>query len=362
LDRPVNVVLNDSLQEFLSAVRLRLWVMQSQTYLHHFYWQVAALVLLAAAFHRWLTPLPWLLLLPGGSILLAIASLRCWRGRPTLAASAAFADREFGGHALLATAVECAQQQDLAVNGISTIVLGQANDAARSWRPRVASSFRSPPATTAVLAIIPLFAGLVLLSLPGKETDNDISRALDGDTSGTEVGSLEQALAGANEIATLRSVPVQADPLADSVSSAEKSVDAPLQLVPREAAGGNPGADPLSVPAPEYAAAGVAAATSGDDDAAGDARAAVDLPAEEKPDRNRLDRRELIELQRTGAIVAAGEKRGASFADAAAPDTGAQLDVLAAAAPETRARLTSLTAAQAAYARRYLAEPGDAND
>jgi len=362
LDRSVNVAPDDSLHGFLTAVRLRLWVMQSQTYLHQFYWQVAALVLIAAAIHHWLTPLPWLLLLPGGSSLLAIASLRCWRGRPTLAASAAFADREFGGHALLATAVECSQRPDSAVNDISTIVLRQANDAARSWRPRVASCFRSPPATTAVLAIIPLFAGLVLLSLPGKETGSDISRAIESDTSGTEVGSLEQALAGADEIATLRSSPVQAGPPADSVSSAENSVDAPRQLAPREAAGGNPGADPLSVPAPEYAEAGVAAATSGDDDAAGDARAAVNLPAGEKTDRKRLDRRELIELQRTGAIVAAGEKRDARFADAAAPDTGAPLDVLAAAAPETRARLTSLTAAQAAYARRYLAEPGAAND
>jgi len=356
----VKVAIDDPLQGFLAAVRLRLWARQSQKYLHELYWQFAAFVLVAAAIHHWLAPVSWLLLLLGGGILLAIASLRCLRGRPTLAASAAFADREFGGHALLTTALECRTQPESAVNDISTIVLRQAGEAARSWRPRVASRFRSRPATATVLAIVPLFAGLVLLALPGREAGNDISRANERNSSGIEAGSLEQALAAADEIAVLRSPPGQAGPPADRADSAEIKVDAPRQLTPREASRASSGADPL--PAPAGSAAGVAAATGGDDDAAGDALPAVELPAADMPNRNRLDRRELIELQRTGAIVAAGEKRDANFADAEAPDTGARLDVLAAAAPETRARLASLTAAQAAYARRYLAEPGDAND
>jgi len=359
LDRAVNGAPDDPLQALLSAVRVRLWARQSQNHLHRFYWQVAALVLVSAGIHHWLTPVPHLPLLLGSAVLLAIASLRCWRDRPTLEASAAFADREFGGHALLATAVECARQPGTACNDISTIILRQAGDAARAWRPRVASRFRSPPATASVLAIVPLFAGLVLLSLPGKDSGRNISLAIDNGASGSETGSLGQAHAGVDEIALLRSPPGQAGAQADRVSSAANDPDAPLQLTPREATGGSPAADPFTAPA--GATAGVAAAT-GDDDAAGDARPALDLPAGEFPGRNRFDRRELLELQRTGAIVAAGEKRDASFADAAAPGAGAPLDVLAAAAPETRARQASLTAAQAAYARRYLAETGDTND
>ena len=362
MDRAVNVAVADPLQAFLTSVRLRLWARRSQQYLRRFYWQIAALLLVSAGVHHLLMPVPHRVLIVGSIILLAIALSGSLRDRPTLAASAAFADRQFGGHALLATALECRHKKENSDNGVSRIILQQAGEAARSWSPRVASRFRSPPATATVLAIVPLFAGLVLLSLPGKETADKPSAAIDRETSGFAVASLEQSRVSADEIATLRNSPAQEGPLPDSSRRDAQSADASMRLTPRESAGGDPGSEPIPVPEPAGSPAGVAATTAGDNDSAGDARPSVNQPTNELFTRSRFDRRELIELQRTGAIAAAGEKRNATFTAAASPDTGATLGVLPAAAPETQARSASLTAAQAAYARRYLAETGKSND
>ena len=72
--------------------------------------------------------------------------------------------------------------------------------------------------------------------------------------------------------------------------------------------------------------------------------------------------REIIELQRTGDVVAAGESQRKTFRDTGKRIPNSQIEVLPVAAPADNLHRAMLSPAQAAYASRYLAEIGEANE
>lgn len=354
----VNASATPVLHAFLTAVRWRLWAMRSQVYARSLLWQIALLLSILAGIHHFMVQVPRSISWLGVMILVLLMLVRCVRNRPTLTASAAAADREFGGRALLMTAVECWRQSN--PNEAAKIVLQQASDAARSWGPGVSTHFRRPRATATTLAIVPLFAGLVLLSLAGKDSDGRLAGADAVGRAGIDSNPLGQSNTDTDEIATLRTPPVAGDLPDQSEADAGQRVAAITELTPRQATDPDVVTDRIALPDAPGAGAGTAAASADDSGLPGQALANPDLPARDA--QSRFTRRELVELQRTGEIVAAGENRNATFSDIEKPHRKLPLDVLAASAPETRAHWTSLTAAQAAYANRYLNETGNAND
>lgn len=352
----------DPLPDFLAAVRRRLWARQVQHHLVRFSWQSGALLVLLATIHQLLTPVSVSVTMAGVTGLFLFTLLRCLQVRPTLAASAAAADREFAGQALMTTALECTREADTAGDEVAKIVLQQASAAARSFAPRVATQFRSPTATLNVLAIVPIFVGTTLLVLSGAEMSGKSSQAIERSAAQIETAALQASGTSADEIAMLRSPTVPAGlPVDDARITSERTVGA-LQLVANDSPDALAAADPFPLDEAADQSGGVAAPGKDDSDLPGDALPGSELLAGAPSAEAQVLRRELIELKRNGTPLAAGENRNGNF-DAAEPaESRPPLDVLAADAPATRSFVTSLTAAQAAYARRYLAGPGISND
>ncbi len=352
---------------FLSVVRWRLWAGKAVEYGRSALWQVGILLLTLAVVHHLFVTVPGSLILLGIAIAVLIMLTRVLLSRPAMATCAAEADRQFGGHALMTTAVECLQQRAGAGNDASRIVLQQACDAAQSWRSEVSRLTRPAHTVATALAIVPLFAAAVLLSLPGAELSDDVAETMKKNVPGVTGKQDNRTRADKDDIATLRGALDDED----SLRKASAANDQPVNERPANAAGNLIASRNLSVEVgtdqPTFAPqidprAGVAGQSSDDSDLPGDASARSQQVAQDAATPIQFRGREEIMIQRSGVAVSAGAGRIASYSDTESPKYNSPLSVLPAAAPDTRAQWTVLTPAQAAYARLYLAEPGKAND
>lgn len=351
---------SDPLLTLLAAVRWRLWLREAAIRLHDWLWQYGILLLMFAAIHHWMRPLPGWLSLLAGLLLLAVAVLQWLRGRPTLTESAVQADRIFGGKALLTTALECRQRDAAWSSPAATIVAERADAAARQFRPQCTEAFPLPPASTTMLALIPLFAGLSLLYLPGGDAgESPATVAAAGNVAGPGP-TADPALPGNDVIAALRSSPAPASRTTganDAETNVSNSRPTPLTGESGVATPGVESVDQL----PGRGPAG-RSVRGGEDDSPGDARRQSGLAPRDEAVDPRFLRRTLLELKRTGTSIAADAGRDNDFRDADSAHAGTALDVLAAAGPASHPAHPGLSAAEAAYASRYLALPPVTND
>lgn len=348
-----------ALHAFLSAVRSRLWANQALQVGHRLLWQIGLLILVVAVIDYFIVAVPGLLTLAGVVILVAAALLQGILGRPTLRATAAQTDREFGGHALMTTAVECLQHPAATRSAASTVVLQQAGDAAQSWAPEVSKTFVPPQVTKAALAIIPIFAAVVLLSIPDTEVGEEIvaigARTLAGNAKSDD----GRTRADIDNLKTLR----------DALDNEKQSPDGRAALTthenesngalaPRDSAS-HASEDPALLPPPSSPGRSLATQPSDDGVLPSDAAARATARAQDTAAPMQFRGREVIDIQGSGDGGAAGAGRNTAYDDTASATQTPAPNVLPAAAPATRTQWTMLTPAQAAYARRYLEKTGN---
>ena len=352
----------ESLNSFLAAVRRRLWAGELLDRARAMLWHIGLLLLILAGIHHLIVPVANTMTLLGVVILILLMLTRTLLRRPTVAASAAQADRAFNGHALMTTAVECIASPDIEGSSAAKIVLKQAHDAARTWRPKISKLVIPPNAVATELAIIPLFAGSVLLSLPGAKTSGDFAETTEADAAVTTGIQEAQSLVDTDDVATLRSVLADEELQHEESAVNERRDDTVKNLTPHQNAADAVASDVSELPQFGDVGAGVAGTSTDDNDLPGDAQSRKNQAAEAAPIPVPFQGRETIEIKRTGSIVTAGTNQNSTYADTELSRSVSPADVLAAAAPETGAHWASLTRAQSAYARRYLAESGKAND
>jgi len=364
MDSAVNAVTPETheIRSFLSAVRWRLWAGNAVEYGRSALWQVGILLLTLAVIHHLFVAVPGSLILLGIAIATLLMLTRVLLSRPAVTTCAAEADRQFSGHALMTTAVECLEQPAGAGNIASRIVLQQACDAAQSWKSEVSRLIRPAHAVATALAIIPIFAAAVLLSLPGAELSDDVAETMKKDVPGVTGKLDDRTRADKDDIATLRSALDLEDSLLKASAADKQPVSAsgnltPTRNLPVEVETDQPTSRPQINPS-----ASVAGQSSDDSDLPGDASARSQPVAQDAATPIQFRGREEIMIQRSGVAVSAGAARIANYSDTESPKHNSPLSVLPAAAPDTRAQWTILTPAQAAYARLYLAEPGKTND
>ena len=112
MDNAVNAVAPETheIRSFLSAVRWRLWAGKAVEVGRSALWQVGILLLTLDVIHHLFVAVPGSLILLGIAFAVLLMLTRVLLSRPAVAISAAEADRQFGGHALMTTAVECLEQ------------------------------------------------------------------------------------------------------------------------------------------------------------------------------------------------------------------------------------------------------------
>ena len=349
------------IHSFLAAARRRLWAARALECGRDMLWQIGFLFLILSGIHLWSTSISISLLLFGVASLALLTLLRILLNRPTMAASAARADREFNGRALMTTALECLQEPVDTNDTAPGMVLEQARAAAVCWRPDISRLFKPPQAGTSALTMIPIFVAAVLLSFPGAEVDNDAAENVVQAT-GVAGGRNESSIADAGDVATIRRALADENLFDEKPTVDEQRDNESTNLTPYRGAGSDVVTRQLVLPEQSAAGKGVAG-TSGESNelpgnalpnsrpATGDATASVQFQS-----------REMIELQRTGAVVAAGEGRSATFGNTITPISTSPIEVLPALPPSNNSRRATLTSTQAAHASRYLAETGKAND
>jgi hypothetical protein len=158
-----------TIHSFIAAAQRRLWATEAVRHGYSLLWQAGVLLLILAGVHLLSSSLPASAPIIGVALLALLALIRIVLHRPAASDSAAWADREFDGKALMTTALECLQRPADAEDFASAIVLQQAREAAVQWRPKVSKLFRTPKSGTGVLAMIPVFIAVMLLSLPGAD-------------------------------------------------------------------------------------------------------------------------------------------------------------------------------------------------
>lgn len=295
----------------------------------------------------------------GVVILTALALFRALLGRPTLGATAAQADREFGGHALMTTAVECLEHLAATNSAASTVVLQQAGEAAHSWAAEVSRTFVPPQVAKAMLAIIPIFAAVVLLSIPDTEVGEEVAAIGARSLAGTATSDDATARADIDNLKTLREALGSAEPPLDNGAAlTARETESQRALAPHDSASQAADEPPL-LPPQSSPGSSLAAQASDDGVLPGDAAAGAAARARDEAVPLQLQEREVIEIQRSGDSHAAGAGGNMPYADTASAAQTPALNVLPAAAPGTRTQWTMLTPAQAAYARRYLEKPGN---
>jgi hypothetical protein len=303
------------IRSFLSAVRRRLWAGKAVEYGRSALWQVGMLLLTLAVIHHLFVTVPGSLILLSIAIAILLMLIRVLLSRPAVATCAAEADRQFGGHALMTTAVEWLEQPAGAGNIASRIVLQQACDAAQSWRSEISRLIRPAHAVATALAIVPLFAAAVLLSLPGAELSDDVAETMKKDVPGATGKLDDRARADKDDIATLRSALDLEDSLLKTSTANKQPVSAsenltPTRNLPVEVVTDQPTSPPRINPR-----VGVAGQSSNDGDLPGDASARSQQVAQDAANPIQFRAREKIMIQRSGVAVSAGAARIASYSD-----------------------------------------------
>lgn len=349
-----------ALRRFLTLVVQRLWFIEWVESGRDGLWRSGFLLLLLGGIHVSLAPVPVLLIVLMVAGILMGVLIRGLRRRPSLSLAAAQADRRFKGHAVMTTAVECLPQTSDAKDRATDIVLNQAAQAASDWQPNIQTAIQVPTRRAGVIALVPLFVAVVLLSRPGANGSDEL---LDGVTPGVQPinETSEQTGDGVlDDVATLRHELAE-DLRTNPVAPRQLQDNPSLIPVVSDATGTEETAAALlsdrDSPPGSSARAG-----SDPGDAAGDAlprpadaAAGIDAAAQ-------LEQREAVVLQRTGAGMAGTSETDLSFDNAASFIPYVAVEALAAAAPESGHDRTTLTRAQAAYAARYLKATGDTHD
>jgi len=348
-----------AMDRFLLAVRRRLWSIRLAEAGHRMLWYSGIALLALAGIHRLIAAVTMALVLAVVGLLAFVLLFRVVRQRPSHRQCAVHADRVFNGYALMTTAVECRNTSENADSFAVKTVLRQANDAAASWSPEISRRLRRTPTSTTVLAIIPLFVALVLLSLPGARFNAEADRstadsarlpATDKDTSphpGTDdVAKLRRIIA---DETTTNAHPSDGQPSTTDIFPAQhnETESAPEISNLAEPAGGT---------------AGIASLAGNDDSLPGDAIARSTDSLNSRPAESSFQSSERVELQRTGPTLSTGTGSNTYSGDGQRREVRLPELVRAAAAPDSLAQSTVLSRAQAAYARRYLEQSGKSND
>ncbi len=347
----------ETLRRFLTLVARRLWFIEWLESGRDGLWLSGTVLLLLGVVHVILTPVPVLLIaLMVAGILMGVLT-RGLRRRPSLSQAASQADRRFTGQALMTTAVECMPH---AKDRAAGIVLEQAAQAASRWQSNIQLTIRAPTRRASMIALVPLFVAVVLLSRPGASGSDELPDGVSPGEQPVIEASEQTGDIVLDDVATLRRE--LADDLRANPVPPRQSQDKP-SLVPvvGDASGTEETVEVLLTVRDSPPGS---SARAGDDpgDTAGDA-----LPRPADADTGidaaaQLERREAILLHRTGTAISGTGETDNSFADSASSIAYVAVDVLAAAAPESGRDRTTLTRAQAAYAARYLKATGDTHD
>lgn len=357
MDRTVTMVESVTLDSFLLAVRLRLWSMRLVEAGRTLIWYTGFILLALAGVHLLITAITVTSILAVVGAISLYSLVRVARQRPSLVQCAARADRAFRGHALMTTAVECRHISEDAGGFAARTVLQQADDAAKSWFPDISQRLRQSPAASTVLATIPLFVALVLLSSPGAE------KKIDADRVATDTVSPVTAVKNMNtddrtdDVAALRRI-IAEESSADIQPAAEQRSAVTLVATQNDDA-----STELSAPPAQGGdLAGVAGPAGDDGDLPGNAIARSTTRDDSLAESIFFERRESIELQRSGPGLSFGRKPGTDYGESARWTVTSPQPIQAAAAPESLMHSTVLSRAQAAHARLYLEESGKGND
>ena len=348
------------LDKFLHAVRRHIWSTDLLNAARRSIWSASFLLLALAAVHILIAPISigWILLcvITPALVILTPALLR----RPTLTACATRADKAFRGHALMTTAVECLHKTTAASGFAKRTVLLQAEDAARSWYPGVAKQFPQRPAVATVLATIPLFVALVVLSSPGAEEKIALVAEVTKDTPlvpGDDAKGIER-----NDVATLRRI-IADETFADERPTDDQERPAPSKtFAPSQENAASTGTELSAMPDPIDQAASVAGLSEDDSGLPGDSAAASTPSGRTFLSATQFEDREIIELQRSGSNISAGAAIVATYSSSKHPALNYPNVIRAAAAPDTLQQWTNLSRAQAAHARLYLDKSGKTDD
>ena len=360
--------MSGELLAFLRAARRHLWLEVLLRRLHPALWMAGAVLLVGGIANLTFYPVPW----PGAASAAAVAALvvvlpALWE-RPRLERCALRADRRLGGHSLLTTALEVLRDPAGERGAAATALLGRAAAQSAEWLPRLPDLREPAPVAGLAAALVPVFAGLVLLqATPATRTvphgHPDASASRDARTAGHDTAPL----AGTGDPNGTR---VDLDALRESLrapspvpAASPKNARAPARLLSGDAL---PPAD-ARVAALDPAGPrppGRAGASGGAGHEPGSAQRSVQAPPRGSGNATLPPARRVavaVAVPRTGDATAVSTASDRRFGDG--PQAGPPIRaVQPAAAPPAADGWTTLTAAEVAYARRYLDAVRDARD
>ena len=347
----------DAVQGFLRAARRRLWLGEGLRVARAGLWAAGALLVTVGAVHAFILALsPRVPLIALAAVAIAAAITGLWR-RPSLQTAARRTDREFGGRAVMTTARECLASGQAASPAAERIVLAQAGQAARDWRPKLDRRLRPTGNGNGTAAFIPVFIGVLLLIQPGAQRPTDAARDTPGNALSINGAGLDAPAPKRDDLATLRRELAAENGAPPSAGAEPEIIAGQPEARPANDTTADQ-AQPQQSPA-EGTGRGTDAQGGVPGDAAGDA-----LPATiAGPDAEaRLAIGAGIGIARSGEAAAATTPARRGFeATEAAPAYG-PVDALPAAPPGSTREQSTLSPAQAAYAARYLDERGTNND
>ncbi len=350
------------LDQFLRAVRRRIWYVRALDGAGIAAWYAVALLLLLGAIHRFffsltMTTVISIIVIP---ILLLLA--RVLLRRPALRECAVRADQEFRGLSLITTAAECADNTDPHDTFASRTVLLQGENAARSWLPEVSTRFRGASSRATILAVIPLFVALVLLYLPGADNQYADVAATAGTTKSKVVDAADDPIQPEDDVATLRNILANEARTEVSTDSVQQRIDSLVAVTPKQVDITAAMPDKSELPEDATVQAGVAGATQTNGDLPGKAIARPEPRNDSMGPAPDFSSREIITLQRTGRDFSGVANSAANYSALNLWENNMPRKIQPAASPESLSQWTILSRSQAEHARRYLTESGNAND
>ena len=342
---------SNALEEFLKLAIRRLWLIAFVDILRDGLWVFSGLLLMISAVHIVVTPVTstvlWLITAP----VIAVTLIRGAFKRPLLAKSAVEIDRRFSAGALISTAVECLQTPVETRGPAATIVLTQANNAARKWRHNIKLALVPRERVSSVAALVPLFIAVFLLSKSGTGADYEtVSEAtIDMRQSGPALvnennDALDPVEQLRRELSARKATASATEPSTQNLSQAQDTDGANWQL-----------------DAPPTGLAGQASPNADDGiDSAGDAAANTSEAGIFKD--VQMEQTQLFAVQRSGKAIATQTSDDLNYDDNSGNTSLGAAAALPAAPPESAKDRSMLNAAQAAYASRYLEATGENND
>ena len=331
-----------TLTGFVRAVRRRLWLQSLLQQARIAVWVGSITLLLITAISAWLITVPTSTTVALSLTATFLALLPAAFQRPNISASAVRADRHFGGHSLLTTALEA--------NGAETspagrVVVARAATAAAAWSNRIGSIWSAPPATPFALAMIPIFAAVMLLIMTStpmlSATPNDSIVANESVLQADDdVQALRKTLAADTGDESGQDVSQQSrQKSADALSTADA---APTSTTSEELA------DVGDTTLPGFAAVGQDGGVE-----AGSARRSPYASAATSESAS-FESREYEQIKRSGDFEAGRGGTSADFAETTLSAAIADGLIKPAAAPPDAGSWSALTSAELAYAKSYL--------